>query len=371
MSYLTKEMKSGQTHMGTIVVLPSQADFSDIEQLQQCNRGANEPKSELDGLMKSVKARGGFVTPLKGYLNAKKHLMITNGSRRLAVGQALEAEGDVFPLPVVLVKMPETDEEIRALILDSAVDNSDEFRKTDSPAVLHESFDTLRKMDMSYQEIGEATGFSHQKVYNLLRSFDIKPLKEAILKGEISDRAATEYFTEQYVKKGKDGKPVTAVEERDGKKVRVKVYDEQRIADALKKAKESANAAGKTKVGARATKGETQAAHAGKTPAPGMSAIKIILDEPEDNIPAIFRKFGMWLTGDLKLEDFKKHAKKNNYWDEIEWLFEIEFNKEARKAAEAAKKAEKDKAKASKATKAKKDDPMVSDEEELDSEDYE
>lgn len=356
MNFLTKETKSGQTNLGAIVVLPSQAEFSDIEELQQCNRGANEPLSELDELIKSIKAREGIVTPLKGYLEGKR-LRITAGSRRLAAAQALEAEGTIYNLPVVLISKPETAEQIASAILDSAVDN--EFRKADSPVVLHASFSVLRELGKSYEEIGELTGFSHQKAYNLLKAFEVKPLREAIIKGEISDRASADFFTEQYkVIDPKTKKPAYRVEEVNGKKVKKAIYDEEKIRKALTEAKATANAAGKSIVGA----GSAHEA-SGKQSGPGIRAIKIILDEPEDNVPVLFRLFSRWVVGDINLELLQKSAKKNNLIEDIEWLFDIEFDVEKRKQA-------REKAKAVKAKKAKKANPLV-EEEELDSFSYE
>ena len=315
--------------------------------------------------MKSIESRGELVTPLKGYVK-KGVVNITAGSRRLASCQALEAQGKTIYLPVVLINEPKTEEEIAAAILDSAVDNN--FRASDSPTVLHKSFEILRKMGLSFEKIGEATGFSHQKAYNLLKAFEIKPLRDAIVKGEISDRAASEYFTEAYVKKGKDGKPETRIEEREGgKKSKVKVFDEEKIAKALSEAKASANAVGKSKVGLTTAR----KAQSDKPPAPGMSAIKIILDEPEDNVPSIFRQFGKWLVGELSQDNFKKLAKRNGYFDEIDWLFDIEFDKDVRKAAKDKAKAAKDKDKAAKAAKSKKENPQVDEDDDVESDEFE
>jgi hypothetical protein len=369
MSFVTKEIK-GQETLGGLVVLPEQAEFSDIPQLQKLNRGQNEPKENLDELFAEIKSVQKIVTPLKGYLENKR-LKVTNGSRRLAVTQALQAEGITIPLPVVLINKPTTDEEIAEAIADSLIDNN--FREPDSPTSLHSSFKTLRDMDYSYQDIGDATGFSHQKVYNILKAFEIKPLKDAIVKGEISDRAASTFFTEAYKKiDPKTKKPTFNVVLNDeGKKVKEYIYDEEKISKALKDAKTTANEKGKGKV----TTNIVRQSSATKSVALGLSAIGIILDEPQDNVPAMFRMMFRCIAGRgddaLSLDSFKKMAKKNGFYDEIEWFFDIEFDKDKRKAAKDSAKAAKEKAKVDKAKSDKKANPAVSDNDDLDAEDYE
>jgi hypothetical protein len=369
MSFKTQTNKSGNVQGAMLVVKPSAAQWSDIEELQPHNRGANEPEDNLSELYKSVKARGEFVTPLKGYLE-NKQLFITAGSRRLAVGHKLENEGEEILLPVVLINKPESADDIRGAISDNLADNN--FRNADSPEVLYNSFKSLRNLGWSLEEIGDATGFSHTQVGWYTRTMDIPVLKKAIMADEISPRAAADFITEQYVLKGKDGKPVAKIETRGDKKVKVKQYDEEKIASELKKAKASANAAGKSKIGGKSSKADKATDEKGSVLIRGMKAVRIILDEPEDNVPSIFRQYNKWLNGELTDENFKKIAKKNGYWDEIEWLFEIEFDADKRKAAKDAAKAAKDKAKAEKASKEKKANPQVSkDDDELDAEDYE
>ena len=373
MSFITKENKSGIATGTMLVVKPSVAQWTDIEQLQIHNRGANEPKENLDDLYGSVKARGAIVNALKGYLEesgkGKKQLFITAGSRRMAVAQALEEEGVEILLPVTLIEKPESEEEIRDAIADNLADN--EFRKADSPLVLYNSFKSLRSLGWTLEEVGEATGFSHTQVAWYTKTMDIPVLRKAILADEISPRAASDFVTESYLKKDKDGKVVTKIEEKNGKKVRVKQYDEEKIASELKKEKEKAQASGKGKIGGKASKADKATDEStGSTLIRGMKAVRIILDSPEDDVPSIFRNFCKWLNGDEKMTDtnFKKIAKSNGYFDEIEWLFEIEFDAEKRKAKKEADKAAKDKKKADKAAKAKKDNPQVSED---DVEDYE
>lgn len=369
MSFVTKSNSKGQEQGAMLIVKPDAAQWSDIEELQPHNRGANEPKEKLDELYQSVKARGAFVTPCKGYLE-NKQLYITAGSRRLAVGHALHAEDIDVLLPVVLIKKPETQEEIRDAIADNLSDNN--FRNADSPEVLYNSFKGLRNLGWSLQEIGDATGFSHTQVAWYTKTMDIPVLKKAILADEISPRAAADYVTETYRKiDPKTKKPAfKAVETPEGKKVKQYIYDEEKIAKQLQADRSKAQASGKTKLGGKATKADKAKDESGSEQIRGMKAVRIILDEPEDNVPNIFRSFGKWLNAELNDEAFKKIAKKNGYWDEIEWLFEIEFDANKRKAAKEAAKVQKDKAKADKAAKAKKDNPQVSDED-LDSEDYE
>lgn len=371
MSFITKENKSGIATGTMLVVKPSVAQWTDIEQLQMHNRGANEPKENLDDLYGSIKARGAIVNALKGYLEesgkGKKQLFITAGSRRMAVAQALEEEGIEILLPVTLIDKPESAEEISEAIKDNLADN--EFRKADSPLVLYNSFRSLRDMGNTLEDIGQTTGFSHTQVAWYLKTFEVPVLRKAILADEISPRAAADFITEAYLKKDKDGKPVTKIEEKNGKKVRVKQYDEEKIASELKKEKDKAQAKGKGKIGGRASKADKATDEEGKaTLLRGMKAIRVILDEPEDNIPSIFRSFGKWLNGDLSDTQFKKIAKSNGYYDEIEWLFDIEFDADKRKAKKAADKAAKEKAKAAKAAKDKKANPQVADD---DVEDYE
>lgn len=369
MSFITKETKGGSTQGAMLVVKPSAAQWSDIDELKAHNRGANEPKEKLDELYTSVKARGSFVTPLKGYLE-NKQLYITAGSRRLAVGHALEAEDVEVLLPVVLISKPDSAEEIRDAIADNLSDNN--FRNADSPEVLYNSFKGLRNLGWSLQEIGEATGFSHTQVAWYTKTMDIPVLKKAILADEISPRAAADYVTENYKKiDPKTNKPAfKVVENGGGKKVKQAIYDEEKIAKELQAAKSKAQAIGKAKIGGKATKSDKSTDEKGSEQIRGMKAVRIILDEPEDNVPNIFRSFGKWLNGELADDGFKKIAKKNGYWDEIEWLFEIEFDAAKRKEAKEKAKVAKDKAKADKAAKAKKDNPQVSDDD-LDSEDYE
>jgi hypothetical protein len=367
MSFKTQTNKAGNVQGAMLVVKPSAAQWSDIDELQAHNRGANEPEDNLSELYKTVKARGAFVTPLKGYLE-NKQLFITAGSRRLAVGHKLENEDVEVLLPVVIINKPETADEIRDAIADNLADNN--FRNADSPEVLYNSFKGLRQLGWSLEEIGEATGFSHTQVGWYTRTMDIPVLKKAIMADEISPRAAADFITEQYVLKGKDGKPVAKIETRGDKKVKVKQYDEEKIAKELQAAKSKAQASGKAKVGAKATKSDKATDDKGSTLIRGMKAVRIILDEPEDNVPSLFKQFSKWLNGELTDENFKKIAKKNGYWDEIEWLFDIEFDADKRKAAKDAAKAAKDKQKAEKAAKAKKDNPQVSDDE-LEAEDYE
>jgi hypothetical protein len=367
MSFKTQTNKAGNVQGAMLVVKPSAAQWSDIDELQAHNRGANESEDNLSELYKTVKARGAFVTPLKGYLE-NKQLFITAGSRRLAVGHKLENEDVEVLLPVVIINKPETADEIRDAIADNLADNN--FRNADSPEVLYNSFKGLRQLGWSLEEIGEATGFSHTQVGWYTRTMDIPVLKKAIMADEISPRAAADFITEQYVLKGKDGKPVAKIETRGDKKVKVKQYDEEKIAKELQAAKSKAQASGKAKVGAKATKSDKATDDKGSTLIRGMKAVRIILDEPEDNVPSLFKQFSKWLNGELTDENFKKIAKKNGYWDEIEWLFDIEFDADKRKAAKDAAKAAKDKQKAEKAAKAKKDNPQVSDDE-LEAEDYE
>jgi hypothetical protein len=372
MSYITKETKSGGTQMQAIVVVPSSAQFSDIPELQHCNRWANEPKENADELMRSIKAREEIVTPLKGYIE-NNQLMITNGSRRMGIAQQLEAEGTDILLPVVLIKKPTTPEEVANAVLDTAADNN--FRADDSPSVLHSSFSVLRKMGMGYQAIGEATGFSHQHVYCILKSFDIPPLKKAILDG-LSPRVASEFFTKQFYKiDPKTKQPVKEVEEVNGKKVKVPAYDIPKIEQALKDAKAQANKTG-GKIGAVAAKAAKSGnADNGQPALPGVQALKIILDEPQDNIPTMFRMFARWCVGKgddaLSTEGFKKAAKKNGFYDEVEFLFSIEFDPTKRKAAKEAAKAAREKAKATSAKATKKSNPLVAEDEELDADEYE
>lgn len=364
---LTKETKSGITQATILVVKPSAAEWSDIPQLQYHNRGANEPKGALDDLYKAIKDRGRIVTDLKGYLENKR-LYITAGSRRLAVAQALESEGVEILLPVALIAKPESDEEIREAIADNLSDNN--FRKADSPQVLYDSFKGLRDLGWSLTDIGESTGFSHTQVAWYLKTFEVPVLKKAILADEISPRAASDFITEAYKKiDPKTKKPAfTVVKNDEGKNIKKYIYDEEKIATKLKEEKAKANAAGKGKVGGKSHK----ASKGLDGDIRGMKAVRIILDEPEDNVPHLFRLFCRWLNADEKLtnQNFKAMAKKNGFLDEIEWLFDIEFNADARKVAKEKAKADKDKAKASKASKAKKDDPTIEDEE-LDAEDYE
>lgn len=370
MSFITKETKQGQTQGAMIVVKPSAGEWSDIEELQRHNRGANEPKEKLDDLYKAVKARGAFVTPCKGYLD-NKTLKYTAGSRRLAVGQALEAEGEDILIPVVLIKKPETAEEIRDAIADNLSDNN--FRNADSPEILFDSFNGLRQLGWTYEEIGEATGFSHTQIAWHLKSMNIPVLRKAILADELSPRAAADYVTETYLLKDKEGKPVTKIEQRDGKKVKVKQYDEEKIADQLKKDKAAANALGKGKVGGKASKSDKTKDSKGQSILlRGMKAVRIILDQPEDDVPNMFRSYNKWLNGELSDENFKKIAKKNGYWDEISWLFDIEFDAAKIKIAKEKAKADKDKAKVDKAAKNKESNPMVSkEEEEIEADEYE
>ena len=365
--FITKEdTKSGIQRGQMILVKPSVAQWSDIDQLQIHNRGANEPKEELDELMGSIKARGQIVEALKGYLD-RKQLYITSGSRRMAVAQALEEEGMDILLPVVLINKPESDEEIRDAIADNLSGNY--FRKGDSPLILFNSFVGLRDLGWSLEEIGDSTGFSHTQVAWHLKAFSSPTLRKEILADKLSVRKAAEFITDDFIKKDKDGNKVRKLKEVNGKKVRTKEYeyDEEKIAKAIKAEKDKANKSGKGgKLGGSATKAEKGATdEEGKsTLLRGMKAVRIILDEPEDNVPSIFRNFCKWLNADPKLTDsgFKKIAKSNNYFDEIEWLFDIEFDADKRKAAKAAAKAAKEKAKAAKAAKDKKADPQVSDE---------
>lgn len=371
MSFTTKETKTGQMQGAMLLVKPNVAQWSDIEQLQIHNRGANEPKEALDDLYGSIKARGAIVNALKGYLD-RKQLFITAGSRRMAVAQALEEEGIEILLPVTLIDKPESDEEIAEAIKDNLADN--EFRKADSPLVLYNSFRSLRDLGNSLEDIGSTTGFSHTQVAWHLKAFESPTLKKEILANNLSVRKAAEFITDDFIKKDKDGNKVRKVEVRNGKKVRTKdyEYDEEKIAKAIKAEKDKANKAGKTKLTAGATKADKgHTTEEGSTLLRGMKAVRIILDEPADSIPQIFHNFCRWLNADPKLPDsqFKKIAKSNGYYDEIEWLFDIEFDADKRKAAKAAAKAKKEKEKAAKAAKAKKDNPAVDDE--LDSEDYE
>lgn len=370
MSFITKESKTGGTIGQFIVVKPSVAQWSDIEQLQIHNRGANEPKESLDDLYSSIKARGAIVNALKGYLD-RKQLFITAGSRRMAVAQALEEEGIEILLPVTLISKPESDEEIAEAIKDNLADN--EFRKADSPLVLFNSFRSLRDMGCSLEDIGETTGFSHTQVAWHLKAFESPTLKKEILADNLSVRKAAEFITDDFIKKDKDGNKVRKTVERNGKRVKTKdyEYDEEKIAKAIKAEKDKANKSGKGgKLGGssgKASKGVE--GEGGTTLLRGMKAIRVMLDEPEDNVPLIFRCFMKWLNADKTMSDasFKKIAKSNGFFDEIEWLFDIEFDADKRKAAKAAAKAKKEKEKAAKAEKAKKDNPAVDD----DSEDYE
>ena len=368
--FITKEDKSGVERGQMILVKPSVAQWSDIDELAIHNRGANEPKEALDDLYGSIKARGAIVNALKGYLD-RKQLFITAGSRRMAVAQALEEEGIDILLPVTLINKPETPEEIAEAIKDNLADN--EFRKADSPLVLYNSFRSLRDMGNSLEDIGGTTGFSHTQVAWHLKAFESPTLKKEILAGALSVRAASDFITEDFIKKDKDGNKVRKLVEKNGKKVRTKdyEYDEEKIAKAVKAEKEKANKSGKVKLGGKASKADKATDEEGKaTLLRGMKAVRVILDQPVDDVPQIFYNFCRWLNADPKMSDsaFKKMAKSNGYYDEIEWLFEIEFDADKRKAAKEAAKAKKDKEKAAKAAKAKKDNPQVSEDE---SEDYE
>lgn len=372
MSFVVKETKSGNVTGQSLIFKPSALQWTDIDQLQSHNRGANEPKENLDELYKAVKGRGGFVTPVKGYIDDDKKIKLTAGSRRLAVGQALEAEGEVFPLFVVIIEKPESDEEIREAIADNLSDNN--FRAEDSPLVRYNSFRGMRDLGWTLEEIGDATGFSHTQVAWYLKTMDVPVLKKAILSNEISPRAAADFITEGYRKTDpKSGKPIVTKVEVNGKTVKRPVFDEEKIKKELEAAKKKAQNLGKGKVGGKADKADKQTTDTGSVEIRGMKAVRIILDEPEDNVPSIFKQFCKWLNGDQTTSNFKSIAKKNGYLDEVEWLFDIEFDAEKRKARKEAAKAAKEKAKADKAKKEKKANPQVADDDdvELNAEDYE
>lgn len=357
--------KDGTT-LKTVYVLPSQCEWSDIEQLQGHNRGANEPKERLDELMKAVKAREGFVTALKGYVE-KQTIMITAGSRRLAVGQALESEGDVFKLPVLLIAKPKTDEQIIDALLDGDADNNQ--RNGDSDVTRHNTYSILQEMGLTLVQIGERTGVSHTQVANTIKVFRVEPLAEAIAKGKLTVSAATPYVGEKYQKVDANNKVVTEIiVNDDGKKVRRPLYDLDRIKKDLGGAIQTATEAGKGKVGRTTV---NQSAREQKDEATGMKMVRIILDEPEDDVPTVFRIFCRLLDSDksgLTLSSFKTAIKKNKLEDELGWLLDVEFNIKKRVIA-------KDKEEQAKKAKGKKAAPTgrakKEDEEEISSEDYE
>lgn len=357
--------KNTKNKLQAVMILPSQAVFTDLAGTEHLNRGASEPKENLDSLMLSIISRGGIVTPLKGYAERTVNgvvFKITAGSRRLAAAQALEAEEKIFHLPVLLIDKPKSAEEIAEALLDSAADNN--WRSEDSAVVLHASFKALTEMGLTRKQIQEKTGYGTQTVYHYLKSFEIKPLREAIVSGKINPRAAAEFFTKEYAvldpKTGKQKYEIKA--DSTGNKTKEPVWDEKKIGESIKRAESIAQDIGKPSKKGKIT---LTVASNTKKDRPGMKAVHVILDEPDDNIPTMFRLFCRWLDGNLPLTEFKSAAKKNRFTDEIEWLFDIEFDVEKRKEAKAA-------AKAKKSTKGKKANPMVeSDEEDLESSDYE
>lgn len=305
----------------TVYILPSQAEWSDIPQLKAHNRGQNEAKQNLDDLMKSVKARQAFVTPLKGYIDGGT-IRITAGSRRLAVGKALEAEGEEIKLPVILIKKPKGEEDIIDALLDGDVDNNQ--RNADSDVVRHSTYSILRDMGLTLHQIGERTGVSHTLVANTLKAFRVEPLRAAIEAGKLSVRAASEFLNEKYQKVDSNNKPLTTVVEEDGKKYRKPVYDEEKIKKDLTQAGELASEAGRGgRIGATT-------AQAGQREQPellsGMRVVKACLDEPEDNVPTAYRLLFRFLNGDLSRDGLKKAINQNKLQDELGWLLEIELN---------------------------------------------
>lgn len=332
MSFTTEKNQKGLVTGKFIMIKPSQASFSDIPQFNRNRENWDLAKVEDLGL--SIRERG-IITPLVGYVDGKS-IKIVRGSQRLKIAQALEADGfkrdgNLILLPVTLVDKPESDEEIQTLLLDTVADNT--HRYEDDYKTRCQSFQTLRDMGMTLEEIGKQTGFSHTLVDYHLKTCKIKPLFEAIQTGKINAKQAAAFTTKSFMTKDDKGKVVP-----DLKKIN------EGLKETIAKANETGGKVREVHVSSNRGTGTKKAASL------GTSWLKKILDAPNGVVPTEFVLFLRVYLGMANFDEVIKLAKRNKV--DLDWLKEVDFEPKKKAAKKAAKASDK-----------KKENPLVEEEE--------
>lgn len=353
---LRQNKQSGQIIGQLIMVKPNIVDFTDIPQLNRARESWALEK--IDELTTSIRKKG-IIEPTLGYVDGKRYKLYS-GRQRMTSIQELVRQGitkaeDGTPLliPIVLCKKPETEAEIIACLERSLEGN--QWRYEDDIQTRTQSFRTLADMGLTLKEIEAQTTYSYVYISQCLNVSSVKPLYDAVKSGKIGVKEASALTSKNFYKVGKDKQPI----KKNGKPV----FDEDRIKLALAETIRKANEAGRGKVKGSDVAGIKGAASvtSKQRKNEGIAWLKSVCDDTE-NTPQEIVLFLECFFLKRNITETIKFAKTKFKLD-LSWLSDVDFSspkekKAAKKAAKAAKKAT-------------KKNPMIDDDDEMDSSEYE
>lgn len=352
MNFITNEKGALKANL----VDPSQCEPTDIEGFH--TQRDDWSLEKVDELAQSIKRHGVRVAAI-GYVEDGK-IKLIDGVQRSKILLSLKEnkekinllgseKGEIPMLPVTLIAKPKTEQDVHNALL-ARVDVNN-IRFGDDAATLHQLFSYLSNQGgMSLQQIGESCGFSHTQVDRYLRAFVDSNLAKAVIAGKIDVIAASDLTRAEGVGFKRD------------KKTGVISYDKPALKKALESALKQAQETGGKPIRIASTQGQRGSrAQSAEGAISFKTIIKVLLDQPQGEVPPEILFFLKWASGKLSDASLKQIAKRNGL--DFDWLFALLTSKAFNKKAKPAKVA--------KATKAAKANPLVEAEEDEDDEDYE